>query len=352
LKVLILYTELAGYVVSCINAAAEDPRISEIHVVRYPVNNEAPFVFNFHQNVKIYDRKEFSSSELLGLAENIKPEIILCSGWIDKDYLKICKSFKKSSQTVLTMDNHWEGSMKQYLLKFISHCTIHKCFTHAWVPGKPQKEYALKLGFKLNKIQEGVYVTDTNRFTEIFEANKMNDSFPKVLICVARYIPAKGLEVLWEAFRKLKDGNKSDWQLWCVGHGSGFENRKEYDGICHLGFVQPKDLQGIMKDAGVFVLPSLFEPWGVVVQEFASAGFPLLLSDKVGSGSRFLKNEENGYSFKANDVNDLYHALIEVTSLTDVEYKTMAAKSNEIAANLTIKNWVETLVSIRLNGPV
>lgn len=338
--------------VSCINAAAKDSRIQEIHIVRYPINEEAPFVFSFQENVTIYNRKEYSSKELKDLAQGIDPNVILCSGWIDKDYFKICKLLKGAAITVLTMDNHWEGTMKQKLLKTLATITLHKAFSHVWVPGKPQRDYAIKLGFSVKNIYQGFYVTDSFMFSKLFKERKQMPLFPKVFICVARYIPAKGLEVLWEAFRKLREVDDTEWELWCAGNGSGFNNRIELDGIHHLGFIQPKDLIETMNKTSVFVLPSLFEPWGVVVQEFASAGFPLLLSDKVGSAGSYLENEKNGFLFKTNDVEDLYQALRKVINLSEEEYHKMSNRSNELASNFTINNWVDTLVLLGSNSSV
>jgi glycosyltransferase involved in cell wall biosynthesis len=338
--------------VSCINAASKDSRIKEIHVVRYPINEEALFVFSFEENVTVYNRKEYSSKKIKDLAQGIDPDVILCSGWIDKDYLKICKSLKRSAITVLTMDNHWEGSMKQKVLKTLAKITLHKTFSHVWVPGKPQRDYAIKLGFSDRNIHQGFYVIDTPMLSNLYKEKKQKPLFPKVFICVARYIPVKGLEVLWEAFKKLKKVDDTDWELWCVGNGSGFNNRMESDGIHHLGFIQPKDLMEIMNKTGIFVLPSLFEPWGVAVQEFASAGFPLLLSNKVGCAGDYLENEKNGFLFKANNVEDLYQVLRKVINLSEDEYHKMSNRSNELASNFTITNWVDTLVQIGSKGTV
>lgn len=332
--------------VTCINALAEDSRVSEIHLFRYPVNKEAPFIFNFNSKVTVYNRKDYSGKDMLELSHEINPRLVLCSGWIDKEYLGICKSFKNKAQTVLTMDNHWEGTIKQNLLRILAPFTLHRYFTLAWVPGKPQRDYALKLGFKSDKIYQGFYVTDTKLFSELFNNFKTRNSIPKVFICVARYIPAKGLEILWEAFNRFKLKNDSEWQLWCVGQGAGFEDRKNYDGIRHLGFIQPNELESVMKQSGIFVLPSLFEPWGVVVQEFASAGFPMLLSNKVGSGQSFLIDGENGYHFKSNSEEDLYKSMEKIASHTEDELKSMAIKSNQLGIKFTIQNWVDTIITI------
>ena len=50
----------------------------------------------------------------------------------------------------------------------------------------------------------------------------------------------------------------------------------------------------IYKNHDVLTLPSVFDGWGAVVNEAASQGCALMLSDRVGAGSFFLKDSVNG----------------------------------------------------------
>lgn len=338
MKILFLYTELAGYVVSCINKAVLDKDIEEIHVVRYPINPEAPFQFSFLPQVKVYERENYSTSELLRLTNEINPSLIVCSGWVDKGYLRVCKSFNGKVNTVLTLDNHWSGTLKQQVLRLIAPWFLKRRFTQCWVPGTPQKEYALKLSFKSQEIQTGFYSIDLETFSMVSK-----HELPKRFLCVARYISVKGWEYLWEAYKMLQEKHNSEWELWCAGTGEDFEERVEYPGIKHLGFLQPEELQDVMKDTTVFVLPSLFEPWGVVVQEFAAAGFPMLLSEKVGSKDAFLEDNKNGYVFESQNSHQLYECLLKMTQKTDLELFEMGKQSQFKAKKCDTASWINSL---------
>jgi len=52
-----------------------------------------------------------------------------------------------------------------------------------------------------------------------------------------------------------------------------------------LGFQQPADNLALMAHAEAMVLPSRFEPHGIVVGEALAAGTPVLLSDIVGAAT-------------------------------------------------------------------
>jgi glycosyltransferase involved in cell wall biosynthesis len=62
-------------------------------------------------------------------------------------------------------------------------------------------------------------------------------------------------------------------------------------------------------DADVFALLSRHEPWGVVVNEAAASGLPLVLSERVGAAQDLLRDGENGFLVPAEDVTAAADAL-------------------------------------------
>jgi glycosyltransferase involved in cell wall biosynthesis len=115
--------------------------------------------------------------------------------------------------------------------------------------------------------------------------------------------------------------------------------------IEHLGFVQPDRLRPILLDGGVFILPSKIEPWAVVVQEYAAAGYPLMLSKNVGAREAFLIDNENGFSFEANSVDAIKDAFVKLSRLNAEQLSAMRKVSHELGIVNTPKQWVATLLS-------
>jgi glycosyltransferase involved in cell wall biosynthesis len=344
MKILFLYTELAGYFVSCLHELA--PRCESIHIVSWPVNKEAPFQFMFPDNVTIYERNEYSQDQLLQLVAGIAPDKIVCSGWVDKGYVKVCRAFKGKVPTIMSMDNQWHGTAKQQVMRLIAPFYLHRNFSHAWVPGDPQKQYALKLGFKNERIATGFYSADTALFSPLSKCKQ--ESLPHRFIYVGRYIKAKGLDMLFAAFIELQQETPNDWELWCVGTGELFEQRPMHPKIVHHGFVQPGDLPSYLQQTGVFVLPSLFEPWGVVVHEMAAAGMPMVVSSAVGAASRFVEEGKNGYLFQSGNKESLKKALKLMMEQNDDQLMQMGAASSKIGLSHTPWIWAEILMGIKL----
>ncbi len=318
-------------------------RKHQVHIVRQPVNKEAPFEFSFPEGVRVYERNDYNKSSLLQLAKNINPDIIIASGWIDKAYLKVCRAFKGKVNTVMIMDNHWFNNPRQKLMRFLSPLLIHPSYSHIWVPGEPQKAYALKLGYKEANIQTGFYSADVPLFASEAKYRTEAKNFPKRFVFVGRYIKAKGLDILFKAWKELTEELQHDWELWCVGTGDLFEKRFLLKSIKHLGFLQPEQLREVMREAGVFILPSRFEPWGVVVHEMAAAGFPMILSDAIGAATQFLKPDINGYSFRNENTEELKTAIKKIILSSDQELQQMAAASTKLGLTHSPKKWADRL---------
>jgi len=341
-KIVFLYTELAGYFLACVK---ELSRSADILIVRWPVNREAPFKFNSDLPVEILNRKELNDQEMIEKVHKFNPGLLICSGWVDKGYLKVVKSFRKKIPCVLTLDNHWTGSLKQRIAGLISPFYLKRMFTHAWVPGQPQYKFAEKLGFGKSTLLN-FYCADTilfkEKFDQTFESKKQN--FPHRFLFVGRYVKHKGIFELWKAFIDLQTETPNDWELWCLGTGEEWANRVEHDKIKHIGFVQPNDMEKYIAETSVYILPSKFEPWGVTVQEFSACGFPILVSGAVGSKEKFLNG--NGFEFEPGSSEEIKKALKKIINLDDDKLIEMGLRSHELGISLTPELWSKNLLSI------
>ncbi|MBK6344168.1 MAG: glycosyltransferase family 4 protein [Flavobacteriales bacterium] len=352
--ILVLYTELAPYVLSCLNALVEQAD-ADIHLVRWPLNQEAPFTLAFHPRICVHERASLAGGALVDLVARIRPALTITSGWVDRDYLRAAAEAKRSGGvSIIALDTAWRGHWKQWANALIARIRLHRSFTHAWVTGKAQAEYARRLGFGTDRIRTGFYSADTALFLPLGERimAMRNEQWPHRLLCVARYIPTKGHQLLCDAFAELCDaGDAGDWQLWIAGTGELHEQVKaspsgRHARITHLGFKQPEEMRTIVEQAGAFVLPSTYEPWGVVVHEHACAALPLVLSSAVGASERFLKEGGNGFRFIAGDKSSLKTALRMLILSHDIELRAMGQRSLELGKAWSPGSWAETAAEL------
>lgn len=337
MKVIFLYIELADYIRNCFERLAASG--VEVHVVAYPVNPEAPFEFSETSKASYYDRTDFDDESLIELVKGIDAQAVFCSGWIDEGYIATMQAVPFDVNRVLISDNAFMGKLRDRASLLRARSRYKRLFDYAFVSGEPQKVYAEKMGFKRNEIFTGFYTADEVSFSAITTENDKG-LFPKRLVFVGRYLEFKGVFDLWNVFTEM---NPIGWELHCVGTGDLWDQRVEHFSIFHHGFLQPSEMKGFMAKGGIFVLPSHKEPWGVVVHEFAAAGFPLILSDKVNSSTAFLKEGQNGFAFKAKNKKDLQRVLSEVVNLPDSTLRKMAEESTEMGQNMTVSRWLKTV---------
>lgn len=350
-KCLFLLTELSGYIVACLNKLADEHPV-EVHLVRWPVNAVAPFQFAFDKpNMFIYERKELTDEQLMTLSKDINPQIILCSGWMDKGYNRICRFFNSNIPVVLGLDNPWRGTLKQHVAALAGPFSLPRYYSKCWVPGITQKTYALKLGFKPHQIKTGAYSCDFEAFHKLYHQNREAKikAFPKKIIFVGRYTRLKGTLELWNAFVEFQKQQPCEWELWCLGKGELENQFPVHDKIRNFGFIQPSEMHKFIAGCGVFILPSHYEHWGVVVHEFGAAGFPLICTSTTGAANAFLINEKNGYIIPPVDTNALVDVFKKITNLSTDELIAMGDKSAELASHITPSTWSDTFMDFLNN---
>ena len=86
-------------------------------------------------------------------------------------------------------------------------------------------------------------------------------------------------------------------------------------------------------DADVFALLSRHEPWGVVVNEAAASGLPLVLSDRVGAAYDLLLPGENGFIVPSEDVRAAADALRRLAADADLRHR-MGQRSRQL-----VRDW-------------
>lgn len=348
MKILFLYSEIAGYFLSGVRAI-QKIRPVDIHIVRWPVNPEAPFIFGELDGVTFYERNEMNDQALVQLYQKLDPDLVYVTGWIDKSYLKIARMHRKRKRKVIcAFDSQWEGNLRQKALVGLAASYLKKRFTHFWGAGLYQYEFARRLGISRNNILTGVYTCDQERFenigTQFFEEKRKN--YPHRLLYVGRLVEVKGVAELISAFAWCREKTKSDWNLQIVGTGPLKGSLPVENWIEYCDFVQPHDLPNLARHAGAFVLPSHFEPWGVVLHEFAAAGLPLLASRACGAHTAFVREGHNGFLHEPGDQISLRKGLMNLFAQTDEQLLEMGENSVALSRQITPATWAAQLLAL------
>lgn len=167
------------------------------------------------------------------------------------------------------------------------------------VGGDSHRNYLAELGLPRDRVHLGYNAVGNNRIEEILQSagNSTKPADTSYFLTVCRFAPEKNLERLLEAYAAYVTGCKDGkpWRLVLAGDGALKEylQQRAFElGVAPLcdwpGFLPLERLVPLYRDCGAFVLPSLSEPWGLVVNEAALCGAPLLISDRCGCVGTFV----------------------------------------------------------------
>jgi glycosyltransferase involved in cell wall biosynthesis len=166
------------------------------------------------------------------------------------------------------------------------------------------------------------------------------------VVSMARLAPEKGIDVLLRAVAKA-----GDERLVAIIVGEGPERGRLETLAGELGvrttFTGDRPWESVVEAyaaSDVFGLLSGREPWGVVVNEAAACGLPLVLSDRVGAAHDLLHNGENGVLVRSGDVEAAAEALRRLTANRDLRLR-MGARSRELARSFGYGPSVESLLA-------
>ena len=335
-KVVFLMRELSGYFVSCIQNWRKDYR-GEVWAVYWPTNQEAPFQWALDDSIYWSNKKAFleEANQEFNWQE---VQHLFLAGWGDSEYNRIIREHRSIPKTIL-FDTQWKASWKMHLGRFWLYFKIIRHFDSAWVPGLRQRQLASKLFFKKSDIFNHFYVGDQLLFDQPRLKHLDNDTTLNIVFA-GRLIKEKGILPLIQRFIETIEGNPSlDWRIHICGTGPLKDECPLHENIIYHGFVQPKDLALLFQKMDLFVLPSLYEPWGVVVHEAAFAGLPLLVSDAVGSADAFLENGKNGWVFVQGDLSALIQGIMKFSQLSPEQMQAMSHHSKMLARSVVLESW-------------
>jgi glycosyltransferase involved in cell wall biosynthesis len=168
------------------------------------------------------------------------------------------------------------------------------------VNGSSGARYLKSLGVTAEKLVVAPYVADSHFNTKL---SAKDPQIAKRLLYVGQLIERKGLEPFLHSLSRWLELHKSEpREMWIVGDGP-LRRRLEHMRVSPrllLKFfdnVPYHNLTSFYASAGVFVLPTLADTWGLVVNEAMAAGLPIFGSLYSQAVEELVVNGKNGWTF-------------------------------------------------------
>lgn len=279
-------------------------------------------------------------------------DAVICAGYDSFTALLVFLMCKLKKIPLL----FWSGSTayeNNNILRFIGRPII-KLFTNysdGFIAyGSRAKQFLVSNGAAENKIFKAYNTVDTDYYyneCQKYKAQRQkiltenNFKTKKYILYVGQLIERKGIKTLIDAFTLI---NKNDnISLLIVGEGKDKTTYMEYcsnNKIKNIYFIGHKNsdiLPLYYSIADVFVLPSLSEVWGLVINEALACGIPVITTNNVGASEDLIVDGENGYVIEANNAEKLSETL-ESIIFDDSSLKILGENSRKYIGNFSIES--------------
>lgn len=205
-----------------------------------------------------------------------------------------------------------------------------------------QRDYLEKLGIQT--------VVKTNPRSFVSEKRSTSDN--KHFFMCTRFVYAKGLDLILDAFEEFRKKD-DEWDLNIVGDGKllkkikrDTEKRGLADRIHILGY--SNNVQQYYMDSSIFLLPSRWEGWPMVIMEAYEYGLPVI-AFHTGAMDLIIRDGETGLLPDAFDTKQFAEAMLKLAHNDSLrkEMAQNAIKTNkQYDIQVICKDWEKMLESL------
>lgn len=303
------------------------------------------------KNIPIFDKLGTLNK---GLKDIVKEnDIIVLGGYEKPTYITLsilCRLYKK--KYIIIYDGiscNRLGEKENIIKKFIKKLVI-KYSSAIWGNGTVSKRYFTeKFSYPKEKIYNQYLTIDGDKIKNIYkEKNKIRQELRNkynikkdelVLQYSGRLVDVKNIEIVIRAINLIKDkeitllvtgGGKDEYKLKKIAKELNVK-------LIITGFISNQEyLFKHYYTSDAFILPSISEAWGLVVNEAMFAGLPILVSKNCGCSLDLVKNYENGYRIDPYNVEDIASKINQIFNKKNLDI--MGEESKKIIEEWTFEN--------------
>ncbi len=292
------------------------------------------------------------------ILDKLDPEVTVVSGYHTSLLRSAVRWSKEHNRLcILTSASQRRDRSRFFIKELFKGWWVRRHFDAAFVGGARSADYLVDLGFHPERIWRG-YDSVNNEYFEA-KASEVRQSSPawrekltlpdQYFLYVGRFAPEKNLTRMMMSYRRYRTlSPETPWDLVLVGNGPmeaslrQMVDQQNIQGVHLTGFQSIELLPAYYALASCFLLPSISEPWGLVVNEAMACRLPVLVSAHCGASADLVFPGINGYVFDPLDVEGLAW-LMERMSSTEVDRHAMGAMSSRHIAEYTPNRWARAL---------
>jgi glycosyltransferase involved in cell wall biosynthesis len=278
----------------------------------------------------------------------ISPDVVAVAGWAFPESSAAIDWSRRNDVPVVMMSASQQIDGPRAAYREAVKARIVRMCDAALVGGGAQRDYMHSLGMPLERIFDGYDVVDNDHFESGSDGARAEDAVQRnalglpqrYLLACSRFIAKKNLTRLVAAFGEALGQSSTPHHLVILGDGperSSITNEIRVAGLearVHLPGFQPYSKLPLYYGLSeAFVHVPIAEQWGLVVNEAAASGLPLILSHPCGAARELLKDGENGQLVDPYDQASIACALVSIMLAQPAERAAMGAASRRIVSH-------------------
>lgn len=303
-------------------AVADSDNVYAWSPVSAPVDCDASVLFPGVPYEKIYETSLVT--RLHAHFDALNPVAVAVPGWAFLEAKAALAWCLKHRRAAILMSESSRGDHFRLWPREIAKQFLVRQFHAALVGGERHAEYARALGIPRACIFSGYDSVDNPYFSEGAERVRANAAAaraaaglpPRYVLTSSRFVAKKNIDGLLRGYALHVARRPDAPALVLCGdgplreslHALGRELRIE-SRLHWPGFVQYPELPTYYALAEAFILASTTEQWGLVVNEAAASGLPLLVSNRCGCAPELVREGENGFTFDPREPEAIARAL-------------------------------------------
>jgi glycosyltransferase involved in cell wall biosynthesis len=252
-------------------------------------------------------------------------------------------ALRSDSNVYLDESQSWRSRVRRRLLRSL----VRRA--HAVLPvGEANRAYWQRYGAVDSQIFMAPYAVDNETIDGLARRSKRGRTRWVELVFVGRMLPRKGGDLLMQAFNALTAaadvrltmvGDGPERETWQAMQSSAARERTRWSGkMTNVSAIEA------MAGGDLLIVPSRYEPWGLVVNEAMAAGLPVVAHARCGSAIDLIEPRVTGWTFDELNADALTRVLAEVVADRDL-LEQMGDAARTRIANWSIDRTVDGMVS-------
>lgn len=290
----------------------------------------------------------------------LDPSVVIVAGWATPEsFAAIAWARKHRRRLVMLSDSQGNDAARSVWRERVKARVVGLCDA-ALVGGPSHHDYIAQLGLPRENIFMGYDAVDNAHFEYGAEAARKSENAvrsglgmpARYLLASARFIPKKNLPRLVTAYGKALKSRVEGPDLVILGNGPEGDAveatiaKQGLKGRVHLpGFRGYGDLPALYGLSEGFVHVSTSEQWGLVINEAAASGVPVVASTACGATAPLVENGVTGFVVDAESEDSIAAALMQLMGLDAQRRAEMGRAGQKRVADWGLERFAEGLLA-------